>query len=373
MEVNQPVPGRNELLSLIAEHTSDVIGIIDRDGTATVLTPSVKRIFSDLAPLNTPIPMQMWMQLVHADYHEHLESHLALRAPFMIIVRSDHPERETIWLEMYCNPFTDADGAFAGYVFSARDVTIHRHVLIEHERMRVTLNREHDLNELKTRMMMRVNHEFRTPLAKIMTSGDMLERYSDRLSSEKQAEYHREIKRQIGRMTDMLDDIAFVVQGNFGSLRFDPRPFDLRRVCWEIVNSAQQKVGSGQRVELRYSDEGEPVCADEALIRLMLVNLVSNALKYSPEGSRVELLVSVEALVVTMVVRDSGIGISDDDQRHMGEAFFRGTNTGEITGMGLGLSIVRQAVKLHGGSLEIVSRLNEGTTVTLRFSVSDVC
>src|SRR5690606_679531 len=224
---------------------------------------------------------------------------------------------------------------------------------------------EKELNELKSRFISTVSHEFRTPLAMIMTSSDMLKTYDHRLSEEERRARLEKIQVEVLNLTALLDDLLTIGRANWpGRHDFEPVPVDIHAFCREIV--ADVATGIGARHRVHFSAEGEPpiACVDAKLLRRILLNLLSNAVKYSePETAiAVELLSTPEQHVLR--VRDQGLGIPEEDQSNLFEAFYRARNVGHIMGTGLGLSIVKYAVELHGGNIALESG-SDGTVFTI--------
>jgi signal transduction histidine kinase len=210
------------------------------------------------------------------------------------------------------------------------------------------------------------SHEFRTPLSVIMSSSEMLEAYAARWPKQKKAEHFARIRSAALGMTRMLDAILMIGRSDAGLLKFNPRPLEIGRFCGDVLSAIGDATGQRQRVVYRGPADGERVIADEILLRHVLENLLGNALKYSGSDSPVELDVTRENGELILRVHDRGIGISEDDQRHLFESFHRGTNVGSVSGTGLGLAIVRGATELHGGSVSVHSEVGVGTSFTVR-------
>jgi signal transduction histidine kinase len=167
-------------------------------------------------------------------------------------------------------------------------------------------------------------------------------------------------------MTRMLDDILTIGRHNAGALRFEPQKLPIAGFCAQVVEAVGAASGQATRIVYNGPAEREQVMADPVLLRHVLENLLSNALKYSPDGEHVELAVVREEDALRLDVSDHGIGISEEDQQHLFETFHRGKNVGEISGTGLGLAIVQGAVELHGGQVTVHSQLGAGTQFTVR-------
>jgi PAS domain S-box-containing protein len=240
---------------------------------------------------------------------------------------------------------------------------------IERERLQVAFEKERELSDLKSRMMERVSHEFRTPLTIILTSSEMLERYFDRMPPESRVDKWRQIRTMIGHMTEMLDDLNQVVIGEIDSMTFAPHPIDLARLCSDVTQHCRQAFGYTHRFECSVSPGLNPLQADGFLLRLMLTNLLSNAVKYSPANTLIRMTANYHSTTdqVVIQVSDQGIGIREEDRERIFEPFFRGGNFDERPGLGIGLTIVRSAARAHGAQLRIDSVPGKGTTVTLQF------
>jgi signal transduction histidine kinase len=235
--------------------------------------------------------------------------------------------------------------------------------------LRIEQAKQKELSELKSRFVAMASHEIRTPLAVIVSSNDMLEAYADRWPADKKREHFRNVRNSALDMARMVERILLIGKHEQGRLKFEPRPLEIGQFCDELVETVRQ--GSGQRHRVLYQrpERQERVIADPMLLRHMLENLLTNALKYSPEDSEVELLVARDDEELRFEVNDHGIGIDEDDMRHMFETFYRGHNVGGISGTGLGLSIVRDAVELHGGQVAVRSQPDVGTS----FMISIPC
>jgi len=232
-----------------------------------------------------------------------------------------------------------------------------------------SLERERELGELKTSFVSMVSHEFRTPLEVITTSADILERYLDRLAAPERTEHLAAIQHSVKRMAGMMENVLLL--GRFESERQQFRPDDLHLPVWchRFVDEMRSATGGKCPIELELPEDLPLASADENLLRHILTNLLTNAVKYSPPGSPVRIAVTQEGDEAVLRVVDSGIGILPTDRAHLFEAFHRGGNTGQIPGTGLGLVIVKRSVELHGGSISCTSSEGRGTTFTIRLPV----
>ncbi|HZY43390.1 MAG TPA: GAF domain-containing sensor histidine kinase, partial [Anaerolineae bacterium] len=226
-----------------------------------------------------------------------------------------------------------------------------------------------ELGQLKDQFISMVSHEYRTPLTTILSSAEMLDLYQAKWSVEKKHEHLQQIQASVKRMTELLDQILIIGKAEAGKLAFNPAPVDLLKICRDVAEELQ--FSTGREDTLTFTHRGE--CADARLdvnlVRHILSNLLSNAVKYSPKGSSVEFEVTCKTDWAIFQITDHGIGIPPEDQARMFETFHRAKNVGNIQGTGLGLAIVKHAVDRHGGTIEVVTEVNKGTTCTVRLPI----
>jgi len=233
------------------------------------------------------------------------------------------------------------------------------------ERIRQALEKEKEISELKSSFISMASHEFRTPLATIRSSTDLLQRYCRDFMDEKKSKHFQQIETSVTQMTQLLDDVLVIGTAEAGKLDFDPAPLDLLDFCGNIVEELQLNAGRQHTIFFTSQGDCADICMDESLLRKILTNLLSNAIKYSPGSKAVFFELVCENDVVIFRIQDQGIGISLEEQKQLFEPFFRATNVGKIKGTGLGLSIVKKCVDLHGGKITVDSEVGIGTTLTV--------
>jgi PAS domain S-box-containing protein len=226
------------------------------------------------------------------------------------------------------------------------------------------LNKEKELNELKSRFVSMASHEFRTPLTTMMSSLSLVTKYGEQNDKQNQEKHVSKIKTSINNLTDILNDFLSVSKLEEGKIENMPEEMNLKAFIGDIISEMQSMANNGQRIIQGHSGK-EIVSLDKKLLKNVLFNLISNAIKFSPENGVIE--VNVEALKtsVKISVKDNGIGISKEDQKHLFERFFRGHNATHIQGTGLGLNIVAKYVEHMNGSIDFESKENKGTTFTI--------
>lgn len=265
--------------------------------------------------------------------------------------------------EMYWTqtvPVHEADGRVVGCLLLSMNITERKLAEIaqaEHEGRIAALEKEQELSTQRNKMMLRIAHEFRNPLAIIMSSSEIMRRYKARMTAEQQQEHFGNIERQIKHLTHLLDEIASVVQRH--DIDIDLEMVNLQDYCRHCLTTYHPGIA------LTFTGDIEPVMVDTELLRVILQHLLSNAVKYSAADQKVTLQVEVSAETITLVVRDQGIGIPPGDLPFIFDPFFRGSNFSELPGLGLGLTKVQQAVRLYGGDIHLESQPGAGTTFTI--------
>lgn len=232
------------------------------------------------------------------------------------------------------------------------------------------LAREKELGALKTNFVSMVSHEFRTPLGIIMSSAEILREYFKELDESERNDHLQSIRKNTRRMADLMEEVLLLSRVEAGKLTLDPRFIDLAAFCRRLVDEVLSATNRRCPIELTTDSTIDEACADERLLRHILTNLLTNAVKYSPEGVPVRFLMTRLATRVRFEVIDRGIGIPESDQHWLFNAFHRARNVGTIPGTGLGLVIVKRCVELHRGTIHIESAVGQGTRVEVEVPVA---
>ncbi|MFP4528292.1 MAG: PAS domain S-box protein [Candidatus Kapaibacterium sp.] len=225
--------------------------------------------------------------------------------------------------------------------------------------------KEKELNELKTRFISLVSHEYRTPLTVIYSSAEFLEMFSEKASSEKFRKHVSKIKRSVDSMIGLLNDVLIVGRLESGHMDIELQELDLPMLASEIAEEIDLTSNSDTKIEIINNLGRQKIITDEKLLRHLLGNLLSNAVKYSPDGSPVHLELENKSDTYIFRIIDRGIGIRQEDLRNLFEPFHRGKNVGSISGSGFGLSIAKGCADKLGGEIQVESRLREGSIFTV--------
>ncbi len=225
-------------------------------------------------------------------------------------------------------------------------------------------------NQARSRFLKMVAHEFRTPLGLLTSSTDILDRYWDRLNNAERGEQNSRIRSAARQLSELTS--AIICQNQTESGRYVPilQQVDLALFCRTVAGEAEAVWSNGQTLRLAIEDDCGSAVLDETLLRRVLQNLLSNAFRYTPPEGFIVLRAWRLAGQFELEVVDSGIGISEDDQQHLFEAYYRGSNTGLRRGLGLGLTIVRESLERMRGAITIISAPGAGTTMLVRLPLA---
>ncbi|MBS1752286.1 MAG: PAS domain S-box protein [Bacteroidetes bacterium] len=251
-----------------------------------------------------------------------------------------------------------------GYIGVAVDISELKQV---EENLRRSLQKEKELNELKSRFVSMASHEFRTPLSTILSSAYLIEKYTSEKDQPKRERHLQRIIASVNMLTDILNDFLNVGKIEEGKIYTRISEFNIRQLITVFTEEIKHTLKNGQTIN--YIHEGnQMVWLDTSIIRHILMNLVSNASKFSSENKTIEISTICHNETLFLKVKDNGIGISKEDQKHLMERFFRGANVADVQGTGLGLHIVAKYTEILKGTIEYKSELGKGTEFIITFN-----
>ncbi len=227
------------------------------------------------------------------------------------------------------------------------------------------LGKERELNELKSRFLSMASHEFKTPLSTVLSSVELIELYRAEEQQPKRTKHIGRIKDAVNQLTEVLNDFLSLSQLEQGKVDVTPRLTDLRAIISTSVESSEGQLKPGQQVVLDLATEPGRIVTDPKLLRHILINLISNAAKYSSPGMKITVATGRRGDGCFISITDQGIGIPTEDQAHLFDRFFRARNVENVKGTGLGLNIVNHYVQLLEGDIEFSSELGNGSTFTI--------
>lgn len=222
------------------------------------------------------------------------------------------------------------------------------------------IEKEKELNRMKTGLVYLASHELRKPLTVFSLFLDSIQKFIN--ESKEHIQSQEKAKSSIQQMANLLDDILIATRSESGKLTFEPDLCDLKMVSQQLVSTISTIYGEDSSpILFDYHQSTDYLFLDRKLIQIILSNLLSNAVKYSPNKNPIQVKVSADPDYVTIVIKDEGIGISQEDQKKLFQSFQRGENVGLIQGTGLGLAIVKECVSIHQGKISLISEEGKGT------------
>lgn len=233
------------------------------------------------------------------------------------------------------------------------------------EEAQKALERERELNELKSKFVSIASHEFRTPLSTVLSSASLIEQYNERKEAEKVSKHVQRIKSSVNHLTSILNDFLSLGRLEEGKIDAVKEPVSVGDFMKDVEEEMGASLKNGQRLIIDCSDSPEEIFSDPRILRHILFNLISNASKYSDSDKPIFITCKRQGNSLLFVVRDEGIGIPENDQKHMFDRFFRASNAGQVQGTGLGLNIVKRHAELLGGNISYTSEYGKGSTFTV--------
>ena len=373
LKQRKQIEAERQKLDLVVENSSEFIGITTLSGQITFINSAGQKLVGIESTKNI-------QQLTILDFFRLEDRPFIQNEVLRLVFQEGQWEGEfNLWhfetrqlIPVLCNAFlikNPKTGEPTHIASVIRDIT---HIKQAEQDILNALEKEKELGDLRSRFISMASHEFRTPLSIISSSTGIMENYYQRLSEEKKQQHFKRIQSSIKHMTELLDDVLTMSKAEAEKMAFNPQSLDILDFCRDLIAELQLSSSKHTIVftipETQEINSQDPLIVefDPKLLRQILTNLLTNAIKYSPPESNIDLNLKVEGLELIFEVKDHGIGIPVDDLNKLFTTFHRATNTGNIQGTGLGLAIVKKCVDLHQGEIEVHSILNEGSTFTLR-------
>jgi PAS domain S-box-containing protein len=230
------------------------------------------------------------------------------------------------------------------------------------------LEKEKQLNEIKSRFVSMASHEFRTPLSTVLSSASLAMKYTTTEEQDKRVRHLEKIKSSVKHLNDILEDFLSLGKLDEGKVLSHSSEFDLEEFITELIDEIKGLLKKDQEIQFHYKGNKE-VFSDKKLLKNILINLITNAIKFSGEDGSINISADINESRGQIRVSDNGIGIPQEDLEHMFSSFYRGANALNIQGTGLGLHIVKRFVELMDGQVEIKSELGSGTAITITIPV----
>ncbi len=351
----------DENYKLVSENTGDIIALHHADLTFKFISPSIEKVLGytpDELIGRTPAEVfGVSNDLVDNELVEQVK---------LVVPHKHKITGNTVFLEVLMTPLIDENGNLYSFLATSRDVTERERML---EELKESLVREKELNQLKSRFISMTSHEFRTPLATIMSStellGMILDRVDDGMLKEKSKTHIGRINTQIKRLTTVISDLLILERSAQDKVVISNQEVNINQFVRSVVENHLSDLGC--QIETTYASEEIIIRTDPTWLSHILNNLIDNAVKYSINSTEYpKVSISKQAGDVLIKVRDYGIGIPKSDHKYIFGSFFRAKNVSNIKGTGLGLNIVKEFITKLGGEVSFNSLEGKGSTFTLR-------
>lgn len=302
-----------------------------------------------------------------------LRGHALTNFELPVVTRNE----ESIILLLSASPRYDAQEQIKGIIIVAQNITelidyrkgLEKMVQDRTRELNDALQKEKELADLKTKFVSMASHEFRTPLSTISLATGFIRRYKAKITPEDIDKKLDDIVRQVDHMNYLLEDVLTVGKAESGKVQVNVAPIEIPAFFENIASEVYQSTGRTHRIRMETGCEQKSILTDPRMIRIILVNLLTNAIKFSPGKNTVWVTISCATNTLQLKVKDEGLGIPDEDREKLFHSFHRASNATAIQGTGLGLSIVRKTVDLLDGVIQVESKLNEGTTFTISIPI----
>lgn len=270
----------------------------------------------------------------------------------------------TFFVSLSITPLRDTAGNVASYLGIGIDISDKKKAESE---LLAALEKERELNELKSRFVSMASHEFRTPLSAVLSSAYLLSRYSKTEEQPQREKHIQRIVSSVTNLTEILNDFLSVGKIEEGNIRPNFRLFNIRDHVQDVIKDVHHMLKVGQDIHYTHTGRQTQVNLDSSMLKHILTNLLSNAIKFSSENSAVEVYTRVSGERFVLSVKDTGIGIPEDDRQNLFKRFFRSSNATNVQGTGLGLHIVSKYTELMEGIIDCESEVDKGTKFTITF------
>lgn len=317
-------------------------------------------------------PDWFFNRILKEDYPAFIEKHNLFlhdknQNAFDTEFRIQTKNRKTIWVRYKVMKYYNTEGVLTGYIALISDIS---RLKKAENSLRETLNLEKQLNSLKSRLVSMASHEFKTPLATVQAITETLLGYREQMSEDQLNSRLSKILKQVNHLREITSNVLDLAKINEGKLVFTPIRTDFMPFIIEVIEDIQHHPKYAHIIHFSPKVKTLPCFFDPGLMRRVFINLLTNAVSYSPTGSAIAVEVRRLKNSIVVSVEDHGLGMSKATLEHVFEAFYRGENVTGISGTGLGMAMVKEAIDRHRGTVSIKSKLNKGTTVSIMLPCS---
>ncbi|MBE9460827.1 PAS domain-containing sensor histidine kinase [Dyadobacter sp. UP-52] len=393
-----------EMLDALFKHATEGIVVVNKEGVIVMLNPKALELFGyddkELVDqkIESLIPRRLSKAHVHHRDH-YLESPHARGMGSSLELFARRKDGSEFPVEVSLSPFKTSEGQFVvSFVIDITERKKQENIIQEanqeiqklnaeleervnqrteelakaiykieqsQEEVMRALKKERELNNMKSQFVTIASHEFRTPLATILSSASLIGRYPKSEEEDKRQKHVQRIKSAVTNLTEILNDFMSIGKLEEGRIHSVPVYTELPVFCEGLIEEIKGLCKEGQTISFSYTGNNG-VWVDKQLLRNVIFNLISNAIKYSDPGKLIRFDIKADGKTILIEIADQGIGIPETDQMHIFDRFFRANNAGNAQGTGLGLNIVQNYVNLMGGEVSFTSEVNKGTTFNIQ-------
>jgi len=363
IKVQKRLKASEQKYRLISENMSDVITLNTPSGKVTYISPSVKDVLGYSPEEIIGNSPYQWFHPEDIDiiWHENHNKVLNSEESNQIEYRAKHKKGHYLWVEMLIAPIRNEEGQLVGLQTATRNISERKQAEID---LTKALEKEKQVNELKTQFVSMASHQFRTPLSVIRANMELFEMIKSEISESATPKAERVIRRiqgEVKRLTSMIDDVLILGRLDASKTPFRPRLNDLVQLCEQIISEEFDAESDARKVELKLNGKLKLVWCDKNLMFHAIINLVSNAFKYSKGKPNPIISLNFKNSAVTIAITDFGIGIDEDEIQNLFQSFFRSKHVLDIQGTGLGLVIAKEFIEINGGMIHVESQKEKGS------------
>lgn len=372
----------NAFLNNIWNHAGAIIFVCDKDGLIQFFNPAAEKslgyssaeVINKLNVVRFHLPEEISKkseELIRVNDQKPLEG-------FDVIIAASQANKDNnqewhylrkdgsdFYVSLNVAALKDAQHEISGYLGIAVDISEKKHAEIE---LLTALEKEKDLNELKSRFVSMASHEFRTPLSAVLSSAYLLSKYTKTEEQPQREKHIQRIVSSVTSLTEILNDFLSVGKIEEGNIQPNYREYDIKEQAAEIIQEVQHLLKQGQSISYVHTGADSMVHLDSSMMKHIIINLLSNAIKFSNNDAVIELATEKTGKNLILTVTDKGLGIPDEDIENLFKRFFRSSNVTNIQGTGLGLHIVSKYTELMNGTIKCESKLGKGTKFTIMFT-----
>jgi len=372
-QINEQLYQSRKLFETFMENSPMLSWITDSKGLVHYLNPSYLKAFQLKKEQIGKSLFEIFSESLAKQAKENDELVLQTNQPLKTITKAVTPDNKEHIYQVVKFPIHSDDSIYVGgWAIDVTDEIILRETIKNNleqlqqseKDLKEALAKEHQLNDMKSRFVSMASHEFRTPLSTMLSSTFLLEKYTTTEQQTNRTKHTHKIKEAIHHMNSLLEDFLSLGKLDEGKTTAHPSRFNVADLISDVIEEVEPIRKEGQAIHFNSNGQNE-ICTDKKLLKNILVNLLSNAYKFSDENKSIWIGYKTCSENVEISVKDEGIGISEEDKKHLFETFFRAKNAQNIQGTGLGLHIIKRYADLLKAEVDLKSEMGKGTTVTL--------